>query len=275
IARERDLVRYDDHGHALARELADHDQHFANELGIECTRYLIEQHDLGSHGESTRNCHALLLAAGKPDRILIGLVGEIDLSEQRETNLEGLGLCLTVRVKRSHHDVFEGGLVREQIETLEHHADLLAMADVLGLAAGHALAAAIRAVTHEFAVDPDLATVIGLKKAYAAQQRRLARTRGAEHHHDFGLLDAEADAVEHTKLAKGLLERNDLDHTGSLPLISGQRRTSLRTTEKAPPADNRCKSRWPSRQGKFGRQRACAPRPRARHRRAPTRHPRT
>src|SRR5262249_40927513 len=155
---------------------------------------------------------------------------------------------------------------REQIKALENHADLLAMVRVVKLAAWNALAAPIHAVAHELALDPDLAAVVGLKQAYAAQHSGLARTGGAEHHYDVSFVDAEADAVQHTKLAKCLGEPHNFDHAGRLPLISGQRRISLRTSVRALPADNRCKSRLPSRRGKFGMRRACAPRPHARRR---------
>src|SRR5690606_4267546 len=53
----------------LGAELADAVEHLADQFGVERRRHLVEQHRLGSHGECSRDCHALLLAARKLARI--------------------------------------------------------------------------------------------------------------------------------------------------------------------------------------------------------------
>ena len=45
--------------------------HFACEARIEGRGRLVEQHDVGLHGEGARNGHALLLASGEASRVLV------------------------------------------------------------------------------------------------------------------------------------------------------------------------------------------------------------
>ena len=66
--------------------------------------------------------------------------------------------------------VVQRAQVREQVEALEHHADL-------GAHLGQRLAA-----HHLLAVDAHLAALVVLEQVDAADQRRLARARRADHH---------------------------------------------------------------------------------------------
>src|SRR5215469_12111078 len=63
LAGELDLVGDHDHGPALLRELADHAQHLADELGIERRGRLVEQHELRLHRQHASDRDPLLLAA--------------------------------------------------------------------------------------------------------------------------------------------------------------------------------------------------------------------
>ena len=47
----------------LMGEVPDHVQDLSDQLGIECRRHFVEQHDPGPHGERTGDPIALLLAA--------------------------------------------------------------------------------------------------------------------------------------------------------------------------------------------------------------------
>ena len=44
VASEVHLVGYDEHGHAVASELAHHNEHLAHELRVERRRHLVEEH---------------------------------------------------------------------------------------------------------------------------------------------------------------------------------------------------------------------------------------
>ncbi len=82
VASEAHLVGRDQHRHAGRGELADHVEHLGDELRVERARDLVEQHDVGLHRERAHDRHALLLSAGEPIGVLIGLVGEAEAVEQ-------------------------------------------------------------------------------------------------------------------------------------------------------------------------------------------------
>ena len=75
IARETHFVGDDHHGHALAREIAHHHQHLADQLRIERAGRLVEQQQVRAHRERARDPDALLLSARQPRRKGIALVG--------------------------------------------------------------------------------------------------------------------------------------------------------------------------------------------------------
>ena len=78
VVGEAELVRDQQHGAALLGERADHAQHLADQLGIERRGRLVEQQQLGIHGQRAGDGDALLLAAREVRRIGLGLVGEAD-----------------------------------------------------------------------------------------------------------------------------------------------------------------------------------------------------
>ena len=82
LARERHLVRHDDHRHAGRGERSHHVEHLADELGIEGAGRLVEQEHLRTHRQRASDRHALLLTARQLARVGVGLVGEPDLIEQ-------------------------------------------------------------------------------------------------------------------------------------------------------------------------------------------------
>ena len=74
--------------------------------------------------------------------------------------------------------------MREEVEALEHDADVLAQRVEVDAAA-----------RHPFAVDADLALLDRLQRVDAAQQRRLAAARRADEADDLVLVDAQAHAA--------------------------------------------------------------------------------
>ena len=135
-AGEAHLVGDAQHGHALARQL-DHDvEHFLDHLGVERRGRLVEQHDLGPHAERAGDRHALLLAARELAGILQRLLGDAHPLQQVHGDLLGVLLGHLLHPDRRQGQVLEDGEVREQVERLEHHADLAAdrldVLDVVG-----------------------------------------------------------------------------------------------------------------------------------------------
>ena len=91
--------------------------------------------------------------------------------------------------------------VREQVEALEHHpglaADLLDVADVAG---------------QLDPVDDDAPGVVLLEAVDAADHRRLARPRRADHHHHLAAGDVEVDPLQGGERAVALDHPDQLDH---------------------------------------------------------------
>ena len=81
-ARETHLVGHDEHGHAVLGEREHDVEHLLDHLGIEGRGGLVEEHDVGIHGE--RPCYGdpLLLAPGKLGGIGMFLVLQPDTLEQ-------------------------------------------------------------------------------------------------------------------------------------------------------------------------------------------------
>ena len=98
----------------------------------------------------------------------------------------------------------------EEVEALEDHADVAALPGDLLVVQAVQLAAAV-GITHEFAVDPDPAAVDRLQLVDAAQEGRLARTRGSEEADHLTLVDVHVDALEHLIGAEGLGDIHRVD----------------------------------------------------------------
>ena len=195
------LVGDHHHGHALVGQRLHHCQHLADGLGIERRGRLVEQHDVGLHGERAGDRHPLLLAARQRRRMLARLIGQADLAQQlggprlgrRARHLQYRG--------RADADVAQHGQVGEQLEVLEHHAYTLAQPE-------NGAAAALDVD----ALEGDAPAVDRLQPVGAAQQRRLARAAGADQADDLAAVNLEADAVERHQRAVALdhlLEQQD------------------------------------------------------------------
>ena len=134
----------------------------------------------GLHRQGARDRDALLLAAGELRRDRRRLVGEADAREQLLAPVRARvdrGILLHAHRRLDH--VLERRHVREQVEALEHHPDLGALARDLALAQLVELVALLP-VADELAVDPQPAGVDLLQMVDAAQERRLPGARRAE-----------------------------------------------------------------------------------------------
>ncbi|MCY1541809.1 hypothetical protein D9M68_775120 [compost metagenome] len=160
-----------DHGHALHRQLLHDVEHFADHLRVERRGRFVEQHHLGVHAQRAGDGHALLLAAGQPRRVLVGLLGDADLGQQRARLGLALGLAALAHDLLCQTEVLQHGHVRKQVEMLEHHADFAAVGVDVGLRVGEVEA-----------VDAHRAGVEFLEAVEAAQEGRLAGAGRADHH---------------------------------------------------------------------------------------------
>src|SRR5688572_4148494 len=100
-----------------------HDQHFVNQLWIQCGRHLIEQHNPRLERQSPRNRDPLLLPTGELRWIAIDLVLQPDL---REILCRRLFRRSAIRVLNEHQwfrHVAKRRHMREEIEVLKYHAD--------------------------------------------------------------------------------------------------------------------------------------------------------
>ena len=154
-------------------------------------------------------------------------------------------LCVALGAQRPAHHVVEHRHVREQVELLEHHADVQPeLADLLALAPG-AMAAAEPHARH---LDGALGRV--LEEVHAAQQRRLPRPRPPEDDHDLASVHLHVDASDHLQVPEGLVQALDPDdHVlgRSCRSLSAARcrlsRAVIATAVGRIPCDNRVSSR--------------------------------
>ena len=82
-------------------------RHLADQFGVERRGGLVEQHHLRPHRERPRDGGALLLAARQMGRILVPLVGDADLGEQRLGFRDAFGLGPLLHVHRRLDDILQ------------------------------------------------------------------------------------------------------------------------------------------------------------------------
>src|SRR5690606_40937072 len=118
----------------------------------------------------------------------------------RSGHRDRLGPGPAPHLAQPERHVVEHGQVREEVELLEHHADL---APHLGDLA--------HVVGQLGAVDDDAAAVVLLEPVDAADEGRLARARGPDHHDDLLAADGEVDALQGLAAPEPLLDPGALD----------------------------------------------------------------
>ena len=130
--------------------------------------------------------------------------------------LESLGARLALRTLEDLngrlHDVLQRGLVREEIEALEHHADTRTLSSDLLIVALVQHTMLVLAVAEQLTVDVHAAGADVLKHVQAAQQRRLARARRAEDDADLAGRDVKVDTPQDVQVAKELVDSANGDH---------------------------------------------------------------
>ncbi|MNP08724.1 hypothetical protein D3C76_1008040 [compost metagenome] len=220
-------MRHHQHGQVvLAAQPADHVQHLATQLRVQRRGHFVEQHHLGPHRQRPGNRHALLLATGQLRRVMLELVAQANHLQQLGCPFARLGRLHAQHLDRGLDHVLQGTHVREQVETLEHHADLRPHFAYMALVGDELRAVAPGHVGERFAIDFDHALVDALKRHQYPQQRRLARAAGADDRHLFTGGDIEVEAVEHGEAAVAfghVLEADDRLSDGRCGHVGVQR----------------------------------------------------
>ena len=194
------LVRDDDHGHAVGSELAHDLEHLSHDLGVERGGRLVEQHNLRIHAQGTSDGHALFLTTGQAAHGGVRELFESHARQMLHRNFFSLGLAHLFERDGRKRAVVEHIHVVEQVKALEHHTDVLTQF-VNVAALGREI----------LAVEPDVARVRGLEQVEAAQEGRLARTRGADDGDDLAGVNGQVDALEHLERAEALAQALDAD----------------------------------------------------------------
>ena len=118
------LMGDDDHGDAGRVQLLEQGDDLLGGTAVERAGRLVGEEDVRVVDQRAGDRHPLLLAAGKLGGLMVLAMGEPDLGEA------GLGLVARVavaarRIEQGEGDIVERAGPRQQIEGLEHEADLL------------------------------------------------------------------------------------------------------------------------------------------------------
>src|SRR4029450_4593014 len=168
---EAHLVADHDHGHAGGGQVAHDVQDLVDHLRVQGRGGLVEQQQLGVHGQGAGDRHPLLLAARQLGRQLVGLVLDPDPGQQLAGPALGLLPGLAPDPGRAQGDVVENAPGGEQVDLLEDHADVRAQPGQLAALAGQGPA-----------LQADGAAVDWLQPVDGPAQGGLAPPRGGRHH---------------------------------------------------------------------------------------------
>ena len=194
-------MRDDDHRQALFSQAAHDIEHLADHLRIERARRLVKQQHFRLHGQCPRDGHALLLSAGELGRPGVDIRRHADLRQVLHGDLLSLLAAALERRDLPGNAVVERGHVVEQVEALEHHANLRAVLDEVEVLGRDVLP-----------VVEHLTGGRRLEQIDAAQHRALAGTGRADDAHDLALFHAEVDVAQDGVVAELLLQMYQLDH---------------------------------------------------------------
>ena len=137
---------------------------------------------------------------------MAGLVRQADARQQAPSLFQRLGTRYAEHLDRRFDNVFQCGHVREQVEALEHHADVAALAGDVALRIAHQAAIGAFAIAHGTAVDANAPALDVFQQVDAADKGGLAGAGGADQHHYFAAPHLQGDALEDLQLAERLLD---------------------------------------------------------------------
>ena len=203
VLEDRDAVTY---AHGLIEVVGDKDDglvqgllqfqqlvlHLRADQRIERTEGLVHQDDVGVCRQGTGQAHTLTHAARELVRVFVFVAFQAHGIDPVQRTLGAHLLALATHFQ-AVGDIVDHGLVRQQAEALEHHADLVPAKFAQGF---HVVLQDVHAVHQDRAAG-------GVDQAVeVAHQGRFAGTRQAHDHEDFAGADAQRQVV-HTDHAAG------------------------------------------------------------------------
>ena len=192
VARERHFVRYNDHRETVSGERAHNIEHLADHLRIERARRLVEEQHFRLHRKRAGDRHALLLSAGELRRARVDVRRHADAPEILHGGLLRFGPAAPEHRHLTGDAVLQRGHVVEEIEALEHHANLCAVLREIHFPRGDVLS-----------VVEHLAGRRHFKKVDAPEHRALARAGSSDDAEHFTLFHAEMDIAQNGMLNYG------------------------------------------------------------------------
>ncbi len=179
----------DDHRHSLFGQF-DHDiQNSRDHFRVQRRSRLVEQHHLGFHAQAAGDRHPLLLSTRQLGRIFVGLLGDVYPIQVMHRQVSRLGPRRATVADRTQRQVIQDGHVREQVETLKHHADLAAdLLDILHVRA------------HLGTVDHDGADLMRLELIDAADHGGFSRPRRTADHNLFAFANGQVDVMQSAEI---------------------------------------------------------------------------
>ena len=175
----------DQHGDAFPGQ-APHDlQDLAHHFRVQGGGGLIEEQDLGIHGQGTGDGHPLLLSTGDLPGLGVDVGGHAHLLQIEKGMLPCLFPALLQHLHLADDAVLQHGHIVEEVEGLEHHAHSAAVSRNIKTTAQHILI-----------MIEDLAVGGILQQIDAAQQRGLAGAGSADDGDHIALPDGEIDVPQ-------------------------------------------------------------------------------
>jgi hypothetical protein len=153
--------------------------------GIQAARWLIGEKNRGRSDKRARNSDTLLLAPGELVRIVMQTLLKADPGEQGNRTLAQGRACLIG--EQRHHDIFQSSKRGKQQELLENQADFLPSEACQSLAAQCA---------RILAANPYLSFLRQNLGCTEAEERRFARTRGADDRNVLASFDLEVKITQ-------------------------------------------------------------------------------
>jgi len=195
VRRDVGLVGDEDHGVALAPDLLEGGHDLLAGVGVEVAGRLVGQHDAGPVDQRARDRHPLALSARQLVGPVLDAIREPD-QRQRLARAAPALLVLDPGVDQRQLDVVERVGARQQVEGLEHEADLVV---------AHPRQLVVSLLGDLLVLEPVRAAGRGIEAADDVHERRFARARGAHDGHVFVGVDLEVDAVQGMDLLRSHL----------------------------------------------------------------------
>src|SRR5688572_16551424 len=203
--RHLGLVRNHQDGDPGLVELDEEFHDLERALGIEVAGRLVGEQDFGIGHQRAGDGDALLLAARQLGRRVVGPRHEADPVERLERRLAPRGLAFAA-IDQRQLDVLHRAGPREQVETLEHEAEILAPQQ-RALVAGERLDFGAEETKHPRSGHVEAAEDV--------HRGRLARARRAHDRDEVAALDGDVDPFQRLEgagaLAEGLGDPFELD----------------------------------------------------------------